>query len=252
MTILNNSLSSICENKSLAVGSSHRKLLKSPSSLRATAGFLFFKNLAVGARRRRAHLGIKIQREKKMKKYKTILLLLILSTCSIHAAVMWQTSIGYLGNIPGAFLGMSLSGYRYEGVGYHLDIKTNSGGRQGRDNYYDNIYVGEFDDPLKAESESYLLIDAGITRRLFSDLYILGGGGISFYDKYLKYKDPMGILGDSDDEYWIHDDEETEVKINLTAALTYIFKSKGSQSFSLTIGGDLEPPGVVIGIGLVF
>jgi hypothetical protein len=181
-----------------------------------------------------------------------VIFVIVLSITSINAEVMWKTSLGYLGNIPGAFLGMNLSGYRYEGVGYHLDVKSNLGGRQGRDNYYESISVGEFDDPLKADSKSYLIFDVGITRKLFGGLYVMGGVGLVLYDEYLKYKDPLGILGDSSNEYWICDDDEGYIGVNVTGALTYIIDTKNSPDISVTVGGDLDPPGVIAGIGIVF
>jgi len=166
--------------------------------------------------------------------------------------VEWNHSIGYLGNIPTAFVGFNITGYRAKSVGYHLDLKTNLGGRSGRDNYYDNIHPGQFDDPLKSTSDSYLIIDAGITKKLFGDLYLIAGFGIALFDKYLKYRDPMGILGNSSNEYWISDDDEAYIKPNITGALTYLFNTKSSYGISLTIGGDLEPPGVIVGIGMTF
>ncbi len=186
-------------------------------------------------------------------RFKAILILTLLAiSLASSYEVEWNHSIGYFGNIPTAFVGFNITGYRATSVGYHLDLKTNMGGRSGRDNYYKNISVGEFDGPLKADSKSYLIFDVGITRKLFSGLHVMGGVGLVLYDEYLKYKDPMGILGDSNDEYWISDDEKSEMRVNLTAALTYIFKTKGSQGFSLTIGGDFDPPGVITGIGIVF
>ena len=158
--------------------------------------------------------------------------------------------LGYAANIPNQYVGFNLGFTRPKTWGIFLDFKMNTTSLEIAPYLYDDLtvdYVEEFytADTLKDNRSSWVSINCGMTRPLNNSFCTYLGLGAAFHKAYLQYREPYDGMGDHG-YYWINDDANSTINLNVTGGIYY----KLGHYFYLQIGGDLNPLGLVAGLGL--
>jgi opacity protein-like surface antigen len=157
--------------------------------------------------------------------------------------------LGYAANIPNQYVGFTLGFTRPRTWGLFLDYKMNTTSLEIAPYLYD--YTPEYvdttywSDTLIDHNNSWISVNAGLTRPINDRFCAYLGLGISFRKAYLQYYEPQGNNGDNG-YYWINDDANSTVNLNVTGGVYY----KLGRYFYLQLGGDIKPLGLAAGLGL--
>lgn len=160
---------------------------------------------------------------------------------------------GFTTNIPKQFLGFFFCNIKPKNIGFYIDVKTGlpiRGGYEDED-FYDNISVNKaeniFNDELLKKDDNWLSINIGITKILMEYVSLYFGGGIAVFSAFRQYYDTFEILG-TYGKYWIEDKSKSSIRPNILSGLIIVV----DPNWFLQIGGEIQPPGVTIGLGYSF
>jgi len=160
--------------------------------------------------------------------------------------------LGYAANIPNQYLGFTLGFTRPKTWGIFLDYKMNTASLEIAPYLYGDLSVYDEEQTIRSLSDtfigvrdSWISVNAGITRPLNDRFCSYMGIGISFHRVYRQYYEIYGNMGDNG-YFWINDDANSTVNLNATGGIY----CKLGRYFYLHLGGDTRPLGLVAGLGL--
>lgn len=160
--------------------------------------------------------------------------------------------LGYAANAPNQYLGFNLGFTRPRTWGIFLEFKMNPTSLEIAPYLYDDLSVYDEEQTIRSLSDtfigirdSWISVNAGITRPLNDRFCSYIGLGISFHRVYRQYYEIYGNLGDNG-YFWINDDANSTVNPNVTAGIYY----KLGRYFYLQLGGNTQPLGLAAGLGL--
>ncbi|MCK5050971.1 MAG: hypothetical protein KAS53_04490 [Candidatus Cloacimonetes bacterium] len=161
-----------------------------------------------------------------------------------------QYIFDYVANIPEQLLGFSITKTTPKKIGFYLDLKCSLPMYVGADDFYDDISVDEAEfvlfDYLLEVDDSWLSVNAGLTKVLSKHVVFYCGLGFSTRNRYQQYKDEFGILGD-EGEYWIENKSKFKQEIN---AFSGLIVNIGS-GWTIQFGPESQPDGFSIGFGKI-
>ena len=178
---------------------------------------------------------------------KPLLILLCLPMIGFGQTLSPSTTIGFVGNIPNAPLGMSLFMFQNDNIGFYFDCKIGFGDMPSGDDYSSTMSYNKFNDPYIGEySSGYVIFDFGVAKPIIKSekTILIGFIGLGYYTQtvYDQYFDPMYILSNNGYYYF-----ETGIEAGINANLGIQIQTKSKINFQ--IGYDVKPSGMNFGVG---
>jgi len=151
----------------------------------------------------------------------------------------------YVGNLPKQIVGLNFFFLR----GIYLTLKCTPTTFK----FYEKVssYEAEYiwGDRLIEEKDGWETIGLGLLRQLNNETFVYFGPGLVFRSKYRIYYDEYHILSE-DSQYGTRIKKATSINVN--AGFLFCLTGEGPQGVYLIVGGNSNPRGVDIGLGLKF
>lgn len=154
--------------------------------------------------------------------------------------------IGIASNVPEQPIGLEVRGVDYKSVSYFLQGKVGSPVPSAKT--YEDISQDTFNDAQIDSKNQKISVSAGLTYGVTRTFHLWGGLGFTSETHYIKLQDPYDILGSSDGEYWVNGSDGTTTKLKVVGGVGMTF----GQNWYALIGGEYNPVGVNLGVGLRF
>jgi len=153
--------------------------------------------------------------------------------------------ISYVGNLPKQFAGLNLFFLR----GIYLTVKWAPINFWSYENIsgYEQLYFQ--DDIWIYEKRRWETIGLGFLKSLKKDTFIYAGLGSVFGTNYRFYYDPLHILTENGKYATV---VRKRTLLNANAGFLFCLTSDGPRGVYLIVGGNSNPRGVDIGLGLKF
>ena len=162
--------------------------------------------------------------------------------------------IGYVANIPNAFLGFSAIGMTpklFGGAGLYVDFKTSTTNTRNDPFYYADVTISDaelqYGDMLYDEKSEWLSFNAALVYAVTYDFAIYGGAGYSRERHYREYFDDAQDRGDFG-FYWIPDPEASGNRVNVLGGIMF----RLAKLVMFQLGGETEPAGATVGVVIAF
>lgn len=162
--------------------------------------------------------------------------------------------IGYLGGFPTTPIGLQGYSTVYHGFGYYVDFQGNFKSiTPNYDSISRNTAENSFRDPFVKDQTVWLVFDMGATYGLFSWLTLYAGVGYAQGDYWRQYNDRSGILSPNSGNYWVRDSAGNDGGLNILGGAIIAIRPGGrGVGFTLSIGYERKPAGLLAGLGIIF
>lgn len=153
--------------------------------------------------------------------------------------------VSFTANVPGAPLGFGAYRFRPSRPGAFLELRVMPALPPEADTYRrltPQEVRARFGDRQTGTRTAVLVGNVGATLTLGRAVGVYAGAGIAYHLEHYSYHDPMYILG-TNGTYWVP--AGGRVRPNVVSGIIIPV----SRTVTLQIGGELEPAGVVLGVG---
>ena len=162
--------------------------------------------------------------------------------------------VGYSGAIPEIPIGVTAGLYLPGKVSFYMSYKFDTNGVD-ESLLYENINYHKasvtLGDRFVENRYKDQYISVGATYNVTDNIYLYIGGSYTARTNYAQFYDRFGILGSGGD-YFIYGKDGIEELIGLNAGFTYFLDFAQENTFYLSIGGNLNPTFIEVGIGYAF
>lgn len=155
--------------------------------------------------------------------------------------------LGYVVSAPKMFVGFNVLALKAGGFGLYADFKISVDSPGGEESCCPHSLeeAEGFGDQLFKEESAWRSFNVALARVVGPQLAVYAGGGMSRETAYRQYFDPAGQRG-SFGAYWVEDDGASGNRLNLLGGLIF----HASRNLVFVFGGEMEPPGVTVGLTL--
>jgi len=154
---------------------------------------------------------------------------------------------GFDVSFPNIMLGLNFYITNTEKLGYYFDFRGQLSPINEKGNYYDKstTWSENIGDNRIGEETNYMMCNVGVIKNISPNIFLYGGGGISWEDNFYQYYDEYEILSENG-KYWVNGNSLS--RLNLIGGLMIILKN--NKLFNqIKIGVNSTPLEIGIGLG---
>lgn len=165
----------------------------------------------------------------------------------VHFGNHRHVGLGYVVNAPHIFVGFNVLALQAGGFGVYADVKLSVDSPKDEQSCcpYTVADAEGFGDQLFQEKSDWRSFNVALARVVAPQLAVYGGAGASRERAYRQYFDQTRTRG-SLGAYWVEDNGASGTRLNLLGGLLF----HASRNLVFVFGGELEPPGVTVGLTL--